>query len=436
MKFDIFVKLLTDRGGMLYNRDNAFIEDGEPMKIIDRFLNYVKFDTQSQHETETYPSTAKQLELIHFLEKELKDMGVDAHVDTYGYLIGRIPGNVERKVPTLALIAHVDTSPDASGENVTPRIIHHYDGKDIVLNEDENIIMKTSVFPGLLDNKGDDLIVTNGLTLLGADDKLGVAEIMTTVEYLTTHDDVEHGEIVVVFTPDEEVGDGTKYLDVKSINADFGYTLDGSSVGEIAYENFNAAYAKVVIHGKSVHPGSAKDKMLHSVNVAYEFDRLLPEKMRPQFTENYEGFNHMTQIRGTVEKTVLDYIIRNHDRELFENQKDDFAQAAETINKKYGDRTCLLEISDSYFNMNEVLRDHQHVIDIAIEAIKEEGLEPIIEPIRGGTDGARLTYMGLPCPNLGTGGHNYHGPYEYASIQEMEKAFEIVKRIIAKTTQL
>ena len=406
------------------------------MNTLDRFLNYVKFDTQSQHESDTYPSTLKQLELMKFLQKELADLNITAQIDEYGYLIGRIPSNVQNDVLRLALIAHVDTSPDASGENVNPRIVKAYDGKDIILNEDENMILKPSVFPDLKHCKGHDLVVTDGKTLLGADDKLGVAEIMTIADFLVNHPEFKHGEIVLVFTPDEEVGDGTKYLELKNINADFGYTLDGSQVGEIAYENFNAASARVTINGKSVHPGSAKNKMVNSINVAYEFDHSLPQKMRPELTEKYEGFNHLTQVRGTVEKTIMDYIIRNHDREIFENQKNDFAQASETINRKYGDRTCILDITDSYFNMNEVLQNHQYVIDIAIESIKEEGLTPIIEPIRGGTDGARLTYMGLPCPNLGTGGYNYHGPYEYASIQEMDQAVSIVKRIIEKTVKL
>jgi len=406
------------------------------MNAIERFLNYVKFDTQSILEVEEYPSSAKQLKLLEYLKKELSELGIENTIDEYGYVIGRIPGNIDREVPRLALIAHVDTSPDASGENIKPRIIKNYDGNDIILKEDENIVMKTSIFPNLKNNIGQDLIVTDGTTLLGADDKLGVAEIMEIAEFLVKNPDFKHGDIVIVFTPDEEVGNGTKFLNTKKLGADFGYTLDGSPVGEIAYENFNAAGAKVIINGKSVHPGSAKNKMENSIDIAYEFDGLLPQKMRPQFTEGYEGFNHLHLIRGSVEKTVMDYLIRNHDRDIFESQKEAFATAAETINKKYGDRTCILEIKDSYFNMIEILKDYQYVIDIAIESIKEAGLNPIIEPIRGGTDGARLTYTGLPCPNLGTGGYNYHGPFEYASIQEAEKAIEIVKKIISKTAKL
>ncbi len=406
------------------------------MKVLERFLNYVKFDTQSEMEVEQYPSTLKQLELAKFIKKELINLNVKCGIDEFGYLIGRIPSNIDRKVPKLALIAHLDTSPDASGKDVKPRIIKNYQGGDIVLNEEQNIVLKPSVFPSLNTNIGHDLVVTDGTTLLGADDKLGIAETMTVVEYIQANPDFKHGDIVVLFTPDEEVGNGTKFVDMSKINADFGYTLDGGKVGEIAFENFNAAGAKVTIHGKSVHPGSAKNKMVHSVNLAYEFDKLLSTDMRPEHTENYEGFNHLIQIKGNVEKSIMDYIIRNHDRELFEAQKQDFVAACESINKKYGDKSCLLEINDSYFNMNEILKDYKYVIDIAISAIKEENIDPIIEPIRGGTDGARLTYMGLPCPNLGTGGYNYHGPFEYASIPEMSKAVEIAKRIITKITEL
>ncbi len=406
------------------------------MKVLERFLKYVKFDTQSESESDSYPSTKKQLDLINYLQKELISFNLEAKVDKYGYLIARIPSNIKNKVPSVALIAHVDTAPDASGKNVTPRIIENYDGKDIILDEENSIITKVSVFPKLKSKIGHDLVVTNGKTLLGADDKLGVAEIMTVVEFIQSNPDFKHGDIVVVFTPDEEVGNGTKFLDIKDINADFGYTLDGEAVGEIAYENFNAAGAKITINGKSVHPGSAKNKMVNSITVANEFDNLLPKDMRPELTEKYEGFNHLLNIKGNVEKTIMGYIIRNHNREIFETQKEYFTSACETINKKYGDRTCILEITDSYFNMLEIINRSKYIIDIAIGAIKEEGLDPIIEPIRGGTDGARLTYMGLPCPNLGTGGYNYHGPYEYASVQEMNQAIEIVKRIITKITEL
>lgn len=406
------------------------------MNLIERFINYVKFDTQSDPESTEYPSTSKQLRLLSFLKKELDDLKVECNIDEYGYLIGKIPSNLEKKVPSLALIAHVDTSPDCSGSNVKPRLIENYDGKDILLNDEHNIVLKTKTFSNLLDKVGHDIIVTDGTTLLGADDKLGVAEIMDVVQYVKQNPDFKHGELVILFTPDEEVGNGTKYIDTKKLGADFAYTLDGSKVGEIAYENFNAAGAKITIHGKSVHPGSAKNKMVHSVFVSNELIMLLPREMRPELTEGYEGFNHLISINGTVEKTILKYIIRNHDRVLFEQQKDQFLNACESINKKFGDGTCILEMDDSYFNMNEILKDHQYIIDIAKEAIKETGLDPIIEPIRGGTDGARLTYLGLPCPNLGTGGYNFHGPYEYCSVQEAKQAVEITKKIIQKTTLL
>lgn len=406
------------------------------MKLLERFLNYTKFDTQSKVDTEDYPSTKKQLKLLNFLKDELTDLGVKTDIDEFGYVIGRIPSNIEKQVPKLALIAHVDTSPDASGKDVKARIIENYDGKDILLNEAHNIVLKPAVFPNLERNIGQDIVVTDGTTLLGADDKLGVAEIMDIVQFIQGDKEFKHGEIIVLFTPDEEVGNGTKYIDIKKLGADFGYTLDGSTVGEIAFENFNAAGVKLVINGKSVHPGSAKNKMLHSVKVAQEFELLLPQKMKPEFTEDYEGFNHLITINGSVEKTVMTYIIRNHDRKLFEKQKEDFLSACEFINKKYGDQTCILEMEDQYFNMNEILKDHKHIIDIAIESIKESGIDPIIEPIRGGTDGARLTYLGLPCPNLGTGGYNFHGPYEYCSVQEMYKAVEIVKKIITKVSNI
>jgi len=406
------------------------------MNLIERFINYVKFDTQSDPESTEYPSTSKQLELLSFLKKELDTLKVDCDIDEYGYLIGRIPSNLTKKAPSLALIAHVDTSPDCSGKDVKPRLIENYDGKDILLNDKNNIVLKTKTFSNLLDKVGHDIIVTDGTTLLGADDKLGVAEIMDVIQYIQENPNFKHGELIILFTPDEEVGNGTKFIDTRKLKADLAYTLDGSKVGEIAYENFNAAGAKITIHGKSVHPGSAKNKMLHSVFVSHEICDLLPKEMRPELTEGYEGFNHLISVNGSVEKTIMHYIIRNHDRELFEQQKDQMLNACEAVNKKYGDGTCIIEMNDQYFNMNEILIDHQYIIDIAKEAIIESGLEPIIEPIRGGTDGARLTYLGLPCPNLGTGGYNFHGPFEYCSVQEAKKAVEIIKIIIGKTTQL
>jgi len=406
------------------------------MNLVERFLKYVEFDTQSDSDSDSYPSTLKQLDLLNYLLDELKQYKIEASIDKYGYVIGRIPSNLNKTAKTVALIAHVDTSPDASGKNIKTKIIKNYIGGAIVLNEEENVILDPKVFPNLQDKYGDDLIVTDGTTLLGADDKLGVAEIMDFVDYVVSNPDYRHGEIVVVFTPDEEVGNGTKYFDVNKVKADFGYTLDGSKVGEIAFENFNASTAKITINGKSVHPGSAKNKMVNAIEVAYEFNNLLPKYMRPEITENYEGFNHLLHIDGVVEKCNMTYIIRNHDKNKFEKQKEDFYLAQEFLNKKYGKNTVNLHISDSYFNMREILDNKMEIINIAIKAIKENGIEPIIEPIRGGTDGARLTFMGLPCPNLGTGGYNFHGPYEYASIKEMYIAVKIIKSIVTEVSNI
>jgi len=384
------------------------------MNLLERFLNYVKFDTQSKIDTDEYPSTKKQLVLLNYLVDELNAMKIETVIDDYGYVIGKI----------------------ASGKDVKARIIKNYQGDKIILNSDKDIILNPIVFPNLNDKIGDDLIVTDGTTLLGADDKLGVAEIMDFAEFVVNNPDYLHGEIVIVFTPDEEVGNGTLYFETKKVGADFGYTLDGSKVGEIAFENFNAATAKILINGKSVHPGSAKNKMLNAIDVAYEFNNLLPKFMRAEITEGYEGFNHLLHISGAVEKAEMTYIIRNYNRGIFENQKLDFLVNKDYLNKKYGPNTICVEISDSYFNMKEVLDNHQEVIDLAIKAIQKNGLDPIIEPIRGGTDGARLTFMGLPCPNLGTGGYNFHGPYEYASVKEMYLAVEIIKTIVTDVTKL
>ena len=402
------------------------------MRAYERLLKYVKYNTQSDHDSKTYPSTSSQLVFATDLAKELTSLGVETTVDEYGYVIGKIQSTTKLNVPKLALIAHMDTSPDASGENVLPQIIYNYDGKDIVLNKQKHIILSPSVFKYLPRNTGQDLIVTDGTTLLGADDKAGVAEIMTIVEWLMEDKTINHGEIIIVFTPDEEVGNGTEYLDLKKVGADFGYTLDGSPAGEITYENFNAASATITFNGKSVHPGSAKNTMVNSIHLAYEFDSFLPKFMRPEITEKYEGFNHLTEIKGIAEKTISKYIIRNHSKTIFEKQKLDFQQVTDFMNLKYGNNTCITHIEDSYYNMKEILANHPRIIDIALESIKEIGLTPYVEPIRGGTDGARLTYMGLPCPNLGTGGYNFHGPFEYVSIQEMDQSVEVVKKIIQK----
>lgn len=406
------------------------------MKTYERFLQYVKFDTQSNQDSTTYPSTEKQWLLAKRLATDLQDLGIDANVDNYGYVIGRIPGNSKKTSPKIALIAHMDTSPDANGANIIPSIVKNYDGGIIVLNQEKAINLDPAVFECLKKNIGHDLIVTDGTTLLGADDKAGIAEIMAVAEAIQKDKTFVHGDITIVFTPDEEVGRGTDFLDMKKIDADFGYTLDGTSVGEIAFENFNAATAILTFTGKSVHPGSAKGKMLNSMRLAFEFDALLPVFMRPEMTEKYEGFNHLHGIEGACEKTVSKYLIRNHDKNIYQLQKRDFQNAADFLNKKYGNGTCALEITDSYFNMREKLVDSMFIVDIAKEAILESGIEPIIEPIRGGTDGARLTFQGLPCPNLGTGGNNYHGPFEYLSITEMDLAVEILQKIVSKIATL
>lgn len=402
------------------------------MDVIDRFLNYVKFDTQSQVDVLEYPSTKKQLILLNHLLNELKALNIDASIDEYGYVIGKIRSNIEKPSKTVALIAHVDTSPDCSGENVKAQLIKNYAGGNIVLNKEKNIILDPKVFPVLHDMIGEDLITTDGTTLLGADDKLGVAEIMAFADFVVNNPEYQHGNIVIVFTPDEEVGNGTQFFDIEKVNADFGYTLDGSRVGEVAYENFNAASAKVSINGVSVHPGSAKNKMISAIDLGFEFNNMLPKFMRAENTENYEGFNHLTSFSGLVEKADMTYIIRNHDKEIFEKQKRNFYLNQNFLNEKYGYQAIDVLISDSYFNMKEILDNHQEVINYAISAIEGNGVKPVIEPIRGGTDGARLTFMGLPCPNLGTGGYNFHGPYEFAVVSEVYKTVEIIKTLVSK----
>ena len=400
------------------------------MNLIDRFLHYVSFDTQSDPKSTTYPSTEKQKRLAEQLLTELHNLGLSCQMDEFGYVIGKLPANSKQSLPKIALIAHMDTSPDASGKNISPQIIKNYQGGIIVLNKDQSIVLDPEVFPSLKRQVGHDLITTDGTTLLGADDKLGIAIILSLLDEFCNNPNIEHGEIIAVFTPDEEVGRGTDYLDLSKVGADFGYTLDGSRVGEIAYENFNAAQANLTFIGKSVHPGSAKNKMVNAIRLAMEFDQYLPLADRPELTQGYEGFNHIHDFHGATEKAQSEYIIRNHNKEQFFKQKQDFELAKNYMNAKYQYPCVELTIKDSYFNMKEKLVDQMDIIEKAIEAIKKNGLDPIIEPIRGGTDGARLTYMGLPCPNLGTGGYSFHGPYEYISIQEAYQAKEIVKTLL------
>ncbi len=395
--------------------------------LIERFIRYVKIDTQSDYYATAFPSTAKQQDLSRLLVKELQAMGIDAVLDRYGYVYAKIKGNV-KEAPAIGLIAHVDTSPDAPGADVNPRIIKHYDGGTIHLND--RLSMHPDQYPSLARVIGDDLIVTDGNTLLGADDKCGVAEIMEVAAYFQTHPDVPHGDIHICFTPDEEIGKGTLHFDFETFKADFAYTADGSEVGGIDYENFNAASATLTFTGKSIHPGTAKNKLVNALHLAMAFHDQLPVFLNPAYTEGYEGFNHLTSLTGEVEKATSRYIIRNHDRALFKKQKDEFLAIVAYMNARYGDGAVTLELKDSYYNMAEVLKDHMHVIELARSAIERAGLKPFAEPIRGGTDGARLTYDGLPCPNLGTGGYQYHGRMEFASIQQMHKAVEIMINLV------
>lgn len=399
--------------------------------VIEKFLRYVKVDTESKSEQEAFPSTEKQKDLARLLVEELKAMGAEnPHMDSYGYVYTAVPATVESAGPVIGFIAHMDTSEAVSGKNVNPRIVESYDGTDIVLNSAENVLLRPDEFPDLLHYVGQDLIVTDGTTLLGADDKAGVAELMAMAEYLLAHPEIPHGRIPIAFTPDEEVGRGVDFFDVKKFGADFAYTVDGGAAGEIEYENFNAAAAKAVIHGKSVHPGSSKGKMINAILVASELQSLLPVNENPSYTEGYEGFYHPCTIQGNVEQTTVDYIIRDHDRDKFEQKKAFFRTAADFINAKYGDGCVTVLLHDSYYNMKEMVEPHMHLIENAREAIRACGLEPVTMPVRGGTDGARLSFMGLPCPNLGVGGHNYHGRYEFACVQSMEKSVEILLKLI------
>ncbi len=406
------------------------------MKVQERFLKYVKFDTQSDEHSSTVPSTAKQLVLANALAEEMKSIGIqDAHVDEFGVVYGTIPKTCDSDAKTIGFIAHMDTSPDMSGENVKPRIVSSYDGSDIVLNEELGITMGVQEFECLADKVGDDLIVTDGTTLLGADDKAGIAEIMTMAETLIK-EKRKHGTIRLAFTPDEEIGCGADHFNVKKFNADFAYTVDGGEVDSVDYENFNAASAEIEIQGLSIHPGSAKNKMINALLVAMEFHSMLPVEQNPAYTEGYEGFNHLTDMHGACEHATMSYIIRNHDEVLFEKQKEDFKRIAAYLNEKYSADTIQLTITDSYANMRTIIEKDMSIIELVKKSMKDIGLEPVSHAIRGGTDGARLTYEGLPCPNLGTGGYNYHGKYEFASIQEMQKSVELLLKIVENSLDM
>ena len=403
------------------------------MNIVDRFLKYVSFDTQSSEESETTPSTAKQFNLANYLKDELTELGfTEIELDANGYLYATLPANTSKTVPTIGFIAHMDTSPDCSGADVKPRIVKNYDGGDIILSE--GIVSSPSKFPELLDHVGEDIIVTDGHTLLGADDKAGIAEIVSACVYLMEHPEIEHGKIRVGFNPDEEIGMGAHKFDVEKFGCEFAYTMDGSEIGEIEFENFNAASAKVSITGCSVHPGYAKDKMINAGRVAAELVSLLPEMETPEHTEGYEGFFHLTGISGNCEKASVSYIIRDHNREIFEQRKQRMQEAVAKINQKYGN-VAQLELKDQYYNMREKVEPMMYIIDIAKQAIEEAGMEAKIRAIRGGTDGAQLSFKGLPCPNIFAGGINFHGPYEFCPVQSLEKAMATVVNICRITAQ-
>ena len=400
--------------------------------VVKRFLRYIAVDTQSAAEKDVIPSTAKQFDLAKILVEELKEMGAqDVKMDDHAYVYATVPATSEKEIPVLGLIAHMDTSPAVSGTNVKPRMIANYDGTTILLNSELGITLNPAEFPELNNYIGKTLIVTDGTTLLGADDKAGVAEIMTVVEYLLAHPEIPHGAIRIGFTPDEEVGCGADHFDVKRFDADFAYTVDGGALGELEYENFNAASGKLVVRGRSVHPGSAKNKMLNAILLGMEFQHLLPVEQNPMYTEGYEGFFHLDSIQGDVEQATLFYIIRDHDRTKFERKKELFMKTAEFLNEKYGQELFLPEVKDSYYNMLEQIKPHMHLIDNAKEAMKKVGVTPRVVAIRGGTDGARLSFMGLPCPNLCTGGENFHGRQEFACAEDMETIVEILKNIVS-----
>lgn len=398
------------------------------MTITERFIKYTSFDTQSSEESGTTPSTEKQRVFAEYLKQELIDEGLqEVELDNLGYLYATLPANTDKSLPTIGFIAHMDTSPDASGKNVKPRIVKNYDGKDIVLSE--GIVSSPNKFPELLNHIGEDLIVTDGTTLLGADDKAGIAEIVQAMVYLQKHPEIKHGKIRVGFNPDEEIGMGAHHFDVEKFGCQFAYTMDGSELGEIEFENFNAASAKITITGCSVHPGYAKGKMINAARVATELVGMLPADETPETTEGYEGFFHLTNISGGCEKAQLSFIIRDHDREYFESRKTEMEDVVKAINEKYGENVAILDMKDQYYNMREKVEPMMYIIDIAQKAIIEAGMTPRIQAIRGGTDGAQLSFMGLPCPNLFAGGINFHGPYEFCPVQSLEKAMMTIVNI-------
>jgi len=401
-------------------------------KILERFLRYVKTDTQSDPESTLFPSTEKQMKFAEVLADELKDAGLtDISLDRNGYVMATLPSNLENEVPVIGFLAHMDTSPDMSGTNVNPQVINNYNGEDILLDKNTGLTLKTADFPEIKQYKGQTIISTDGTTLLGADDKAGIAEIITAMEYLVKHPEIKHGTVRVGFTPDEEVGRGVDFFDVKKFGAEYAYTIDGGEIGELEYENFNAAKARVLIQGRNVHPGTAKNKMINALLVAKEFIDLLPVGQRPEFTTEYEGFFHLTKVEGTVENSVIDYIIRDHDRNKFDDKKALINDIASLLNRKYPAGTVTLKIQDQYFNMREKIEPVFHIMDIARRAMEDIGIEVKVKPVRGGTDGSRLSYMGLPCPNIFAGGHNFHGKFEYVPLESMIAATNVIIRIVS-----
>ncbi len=402
------------------------------MNITDRFLKYVGFCTTSDEETNMTPSTPGQMEFAEYLQSELKQIGLqEVTLDRNGYIMATLSATAEGK-PTIGFIAHMDTSPDASGKHVQPRIVKNYDGKDIVLNEAENIVLETAKYPEILRYTGQDIIVTNGKTLLGADDKAGIAEIVTACEYLLQHPEIKHGKIRIGFTPDEEIGQGADHFDVEKFGCDFAYTMDGGAVGELEFENFNAASCKIHIHGVNVHPGYGYHKMQNSMRIAFQLAVMLPRWETPEHTEGYEGFYHLVGMNGTVEETTLSYIIRDHDRARFESRKREMEHLVRKVNREYGEGTAEIEIRDQYYNMREKVEPVMHIVTLVEEAMTEVGVTPKVQPIRGGTDGARLSFEGLPCPNIFAGGENFHSRFEYLPIPSMEKAMEVILKIVEK----
>ena len=400
-------------------------------QLIDRFLRYVSVDTQSNPESESQPSAAKELDLLKMLKDELEAMGVEAELDEYGYVMATIPSNCGKDVPAVGFIAHVDTAPDASGKDIKPQIIKDYDGGDIALKGVEGLYLKVEDFPEMKDYEGQTLITTDGTTLLGADDKAGVAEIMDAVQYIIEHPELKHGKICIGFTPDEEIGRGVVKFDVEKFGADYAYTMDGGAVGELEYENFNAASASVKIQGSNLHPGYAKGKMKNAILIGMELNSLLPVEQRPEYTCGYEGFFHIIGFNGSVEEATFSYIIRDHDMDLYEKRKQTIQDCVDFINRKYGEGTASVEIKHQYYNMRKMVEPHYHIIEKAVKAMEMEGIKPRIQPIRGGTDGANLSFKGLPCPNIFAGGHNFHGKLEFVPLESMIKASKVILNIIS-----